>query len=151
MENASKALIIAASVLIAIMIVAMGVTIFNKAQSSADTTSLDTTEINMFNQKFERYAGNQLGSQVKSLLSFAISNASTNQDDPSKLPSIGLTRDTTSKDDKATQTIEAANTISNFNDIRNAIVSTHTYWIEIEYGDNGLISTITIYWTKPTN
>ena len=32
MENASKALIIAGSVLLAIMIIAMGVTIFNKAK-----------------------------------------------------------------------------------------------------------------------
>lgn len=90
MENASKALIIAGSVLLSILIIAMGVLIFNKAKSSADTTSLDQTEINMFNSKFERYDGTQLGSQVKSLMSFAISNASTNGEDPIKLPSFYL-------------------------------------------------------------
>lgn len=102
MENASKALIIAASVLVAIMIIALGVTIFNKAKGSSDTSSLDSAQITMFNQKFEKFSGKQQsGSNVKSLLSFAISNASTNKDVPSKLPTITLQKsDGTSKEVK---------------------------------------------------
>ena len=60
MENASKALIIAGSILLAILIIAMGVMIFNNAKSAADTSTFDTAEINMFNQKFERYSNDQL-------------------------------------------------------------------------------------------
>ena len=142
MENASKALIIAASILVAILIVAMGVTIFNRAQNSADMTSLDTTEINMFNSKFERYTDNQLGSQVKSLISFAISNASTNKDDPSKLPTVQF--ETT----VATGSTTAANNIETYVDflgtIRNGITSTHTYKVTCQYAASGLITTIII-------
>lgn len=142
MENASKALIIAASVLLAIMIVALGVTIFNKAQSSADTTTLDQTEINMFNQKFERYANNQLGSQVKSLISFAISNASTNKDDPVKLPTVTYGGTIATGNSIASNNIQEY--ISPLGTIRTQITSTHNYRINLTYGSSGLIDTITI-------
>lgn len=143
MENASKALIIAASVLVAILLVAMGVTIFNKAQNSADTTNLDQTEINMFNSKFERYSNNQLGSQVKSLISFAISNASTNKDDPVKLPQVILVDDTTANGGPTT---EAAlqKYIDDLGMIRNHLVSTRTYNVGCHYAGTGLIDSITI-------
>ena len=51
MENTSKALIIAGSVLLAIMLIAMGTNIFFKAKDAADDNGLDSTEIAMFNQK----------------------------------------------------------------------------------------------------
>lgn len=148
MENASKALIIAASVLLAILIIAMGVAIFNKAQGAADTSSFDTAEINMFNQKFERYSNNQLGSQVKSLISFAISNASTNKDEPSKLPQV-LFKAENEADNITTQSgMEASNKnedyIGDLGKIRGAIISTHTYKVTLDYANTGLINTITI-------
>ena len=147
MENASKALIIAASVLVAILIVAMGVKIFNQAQNSADMTSLDATEINMFNQKFERYEGNQLGSQVKSLISFAISNANTNKDDPSKLPRINLMNVSEGSDPHTG--ISFVGDISSYIDglgkIRQQIVSTRTYNVDISYADTGLIELLQIW------
>ena len=142
MENASKALIIAASVLLAIMIIALGVTIFNKAQSSADTSSLDTTEINMFNQKFERYSDKQLGSQVKSLISFAISNASTKKDDPSCLPTV-IFGDTTATGG-STASNDSQTYINSLSAIRDSVISTHTYKVTCSYADTGLINQITI-------
>lgn len=144
MENASKALIIAASVIVAIILVAMGTNILYKSRDLADTTALDSTEITMFNQKFERFAGKQNGSNVKSLLSFAISNASTNKDEPSKLPSFdgvgSVAGGTSASGDKNIQTY--INGISN--DIRKNINSTATYDVELEYSANGLISKIII-------
>ena len=142
MENTSKALIIAGSILVAIMIVAMGVTIFNKARGSADTTSLDSAEITMFNQKFERFAGDsQSGSNVKSLISFAISNASTNKDNPLKLPSfeeIGSVSGGT----------DASGNIQTYMDglgnIRQDIKSTSSYNVKLTYSTNGLVSKISI-------
>ncbi len=148
MENASKALIIAASVLLAILIIAMGVAIFNKAQGAADTSSFDTAEINMFNQKFERYNNNQLGSQVKSLISFAISNASTNKEEPSKLPKV-IFKAEKDEDNVTTESgMEASNKNEDYIDdlgkIRNAIISTHTYKVELSYANTGLIGEIKI-------
>ncbi len=151
MENASKALIIAASVLLAIMIIALGVTIFNKAQNAGDTTSLDTTEINMFNQKFERYNNTQLGSQVKSLISFAISNASTNKDDQIKLPTVTLTESAyTGGNAKggtdATSVTGNKDYINRLADMRNVVTSTHPYTVKLDYGESGIIKQININW-----
>ena len=139
MENASKALIIAGSVLLAIMLVALGVTIFNKARGAADVSSLDSAEITMFNQKFEKYASDkQLGSNVKTLISFAISNASTNKDDPIKLPKVVHTDGTTADSN-------ADDYVSKLGEIRKEISSTHTYKVNVDYDTStGLVSTITI-------
>ena len=154
MENASKALIMAASVLLAILIIGLGVTIFNRAQSSADTTALDATEINMFNSKFERYSGSQLGSQVKSLISFAISNASVNIEDPVKLPIIDYyneggnlyARANTKYENGSFYTKEdlASGYIDQLSTIRSAVQSTHTYTVTISHGATGLVDEITI-------
>lgn len=160
MENASKALIIAASVLVAILIIALGVTIFNRASNSADTSSLDQTEINMFNQKFERYANSQLGSQVKSLISFAISNAGTNKEDVIKLPTVTLDKKMGASGspedyniaDNANGGVSITNDtthqtyVENLGKIRSAITSTHPYTVNLDYGTGGLVSKIEIKW-----
>ncbi len=159
MENASKALIIAGSILLAILIIAMGVMIFNNAKNAADTSTFDTAEINMFNQKFERYSNTQLGSQVKSLISFAISNASTNKDEPSKLPTVIFVPENKQPDAQdnpkangAMHAIDSGTTtnngneiyIKNLGDIRSTIKSTHNYKVTLDYASTGLIGTITI-------
>ena len=149
MENASKALIIAASILVAIMIVALGVRIFNGARRSADTTSLDSAEITMFNQKFERFSGKQSGSNVKSLCSFAISNASTNKEEPSKLPKIKYNKgDGDAPNNQTESSINASKEIDKYiniiGKIRSGIVVTHSYNVDFSYGESGLISQITI-------
>lgn len=157
MENASKALIIAASILIAILIIALGVTIFNRAQDAASTESLDTAEINMFNQKFEKYSTGEdedvLGSQVKTLVSTAISNASTNKDDQIKIPDISFTDKVgtlteAQGHEKVTDPLSGTDGLSDYisslSNIKNNINSTHSYTVKCEYGDAGLIKKITI-------
>lgn len=142
MENASKALIIAGSILVAIMIVAFGVLLFNKAQSSADTSGLDSAEITMFNQKWEKYDRQQLGSNVKALISYAISNASVNKDNGYKLPTITGAGTTATGGSTASSNISTY--ITSLNTIRNAIVSTTTYTVTLTYGTDGIITQITI-------
>ena len=142
MENASKALIIAGSVLLSIMIVAFGVHIFNKAKSSTDVSGLDSAEITMFNQKWEKYDGAQLGSQVKSMISYAISNASVNKDNGYKLPTITGAGTTATGGSTASSNISTY--ITSLNTIRNAIISTTTYTVTLTYGTDGIITQITI-------
>lgn len=43
MENATKALLIAAAVLIVVLLIVFGVRIFNSAQQAGDTTQIDNT------------------------------------------------------------------------------------------------------------
>ena len=70
MENASKALIIAGAILISIMIVSLGVLIFNKMGNSAkEAANMDEQEIANFNSKLTPYIGQNIsGSQVNALI-----------------------------------------------------------------------------------
>jgi len=74
MENASKALIIAGAILLSILIIALGMRIYNSASSSAGNADLSAQEVSSHNAQFEAYAGKQKGVQVKTLLNAIISN-----------------------------------------------------------------------------
>ena len=68
MENASKALIIAGAILLAILIISLGILIFSQAQ-------VDEQEIMAFNNKFVNYIGNnKTGSEVNALAQAVLSN-----------------------------------------------------------------------------
>ena len=82
MENASKALLIAASVLIVILLIAVGMRIFNSTSGTADNVeiTMNATEIATFNSKFTAYAGSgKSASQVRALANIVIANNATNQ------------------------------------------------------------------------
>ena len=83
MENASKALIIAGAILIAILIIGLGVFIFNQAANTFDNNQFDQLAVQQFNAQFEPYEGNQMGSEVRQLLQKVISNNYTYSDDES--------------------------------------------------------------------
>ena len=68
MENASKALIIAGAILLSILIIALGVFVFNQAKSALGNTGLSDQEVAAFNSKFDSYEGKQKGSSVKALI-----------------------------------------------------------------------------------
>ena len=76
MENASKALIIAGAILVSIMIVSLGVLLFNRMQKPViDMANMDEQEIAAFNSKITPYLGNTIsGSQVNALIQYIISN-----------------------------------------------------------------------------
>ena len=59
MENASKALLIAGGVLIVILLIAMGMRIFNSTSGTADSleTTMVGTEIATSNSRFTKYIG----------------------------------------------------------------------------------------------
>lgn len=81
MENATKALLIAGSILIAILLIAMGVRVFNSTKGTTDSvqTTMNTTEIATFNSKFTQYAGSgKSAAQVKALANIIIANNATN-------------------------------------------------------------------------
>lgn len=75
MENASKALIMAGSILIAIMIISLGIIMFNRFGNSAKKmANMDKQEIAAFNSKITPYLGNNIsGTQVNTLLQYCLS------------------------------------------------------------------------------
>ena len=83
MENASKALIIAGAILISILIVGLGVIIYQNVAGIAKTGTLDAQEITAHNSPFEGYFGNYVsGSNVKALLTqITANNSAANRND----------------------------------------------------------------------
>ena len=69
MENASKALLIAGAILIVILLIGVGMMVFNGAKENVDS-SLDTVsaqQVQVFNSQFAAYEGDQKGSNVRAL------------------------------------------------------------------------------------
>lgn len=68
MENASKALIIAGAILLAILIISLGIMIFNQAQEATKNGGMTKAEISTYNAQYTKYEGIQSGTNVKSLI-----------------------------------------------------------------------------------
>ena len=86
MENATKALLIAAAVLIAILIISLGLAVYNKASTATDSADLSGAEIQAQNEKFLKYNGNKKrGSEVYALLQTVLSNNLNATEDSAKV------------------------------------------------------------------
>ena len=150
MENASKALLIAGAILLCILIIAIGMFIYNSAQSTItdSLTSLSTQEVEAFNNQFTSYEGIQTGSNVRALMGRLIANADTYADEPAKIPAIKINqvtaKDTAGKEDKVETASETQTYIDTCGAIRNKVETKHEYYIEINYQKNGLIDVVTI-------
>lgn len=81
MENATKALIIAAAVLIAIALIALGIRILSSTKGTTEQVDRVATEleISIYNSQFTKFEGTQRGSNVKQLVRSAkMNNAKIN-------------------------------------------------------------------------
>lgn len=58
MENASKALIIAGAILLSILLISLGIMVYNNARGTIDDANLDSEEAQAFNTKISQYCGN---------------------------------------------------------------------------------------------
>ena len=86
MENASKALIIAGAILISILIVGLGVIIYNNVSGIAQSGTLDAQEIQAHNSPFEGYFGNNVsGSNVRALITQVNANNNSARADNNEL------------------------------------------------------------------
>ena len=75
MENATKALLIAAAVLIAILIISLGIVIYNQASETVSSVNMSGQEIQAFNDQFLKYDGTgKRGTEVNALLKTALNN-----------------------------------------------------------------------------
>ena len=143
MENASKALIIAGAILLAILIISLGIVIYNQASGVVNSNSMSDVEITQFNSKFTQYQGKQSGSNVRTLIQDVLSNNVT-QDDDSRRIQVYYTSGTTTNKlilDKTSASVVQAD--------MDAITTAGTYTVSIGYGTSGsanagLVDTITI-------
>ena len=148
MENASKALIIAGAILLSILIIALGIFVFNAAKGAVNTDQLDATEIQAFNEPIIQYEGRQMGSQVKSLLGTLITNAGNNKDANERLPDIKyVPKDGPIVNQKLQNIVSnVQNTrINEMNNLKSKIANSHYYTVEFTYDDaTGLVKQVTI-------
>ncbi len=92
MENASKALIIAGAILLSILIISLGIMIFNQARGVVDSNAMDEVAVSSFNQKFTQYEGDNIrGANVNALINSLVQNNLTNSGDESKQVALVVT------------------------------------------------------------
>lgn len=154
MENASKALLIAGAILLSILIIAIGMSIYNSASSTINDSvgAMSTQEKDAFNNQFTSYEGAQTGSKVKALIGVLVANSNTYMDEVAKIPTVTVKDKMTVKN--ITDNVKAANRpdsasntaqyVTDIGKIRNAAEEKHTYWVEMVYGTGGIISEIVI-------
>ena len=91
MENASKALLIAGAILICILLIAIGMYIYNSAQSTIQTAAgqMGQQDKEMYNSMIKKYLGNsKKGSDVKQMIEDVISQNSQYVNESGKFISI---------------------------------------------------------------
>lgn len=153
MENASKALIIAGAILLSILIIAIGMYIYNSSTTSiyAAGDQIGSQEQEAFNSQFTTFEENQPGSSVKSMISKLISNAQKNGEEATKLPDL-LVYGASDVAGNAllVQSVVGGTNIKGFNAARTAIQTKHNYYVEIHYSaTTALVDAITVHYTKP--
>ena len=122
MENASKALIIAGAILLAILLISLGIMIFTQAQDTVTNSGMSEAEVQSFNSKFFKYEGNMKGTMVKSLIQEVSSNNGNENNAEKQVTLNGATFPKTSQ-----------------------IENNKTYNVVMTYGTDGRINVITVY------
>ena len=75
MENASKALIIAGAILLSILLISLGIYIFQQANGVINGSGMTKAEISAFNQQFTKYEGDKkTGSEIRALVQEVLAN-----------------------------------------------------------------------------
>ena len=154
MENASKALIIAGAILISILIIAIGMGIYNKSKTAVDDAGagMETSQIEAFNSEWTNYEGVQTGSQVKAMINKLIAHANTYQEEEGKV--IGIT---CNPDNGGDQTIAydtaAADPLPDFitalNGLYSDIQPKHRYFVTVDYQGSSLIREMDVAYDIP--
>lgn len=87
MENATKALLIAAAVLVAILIISLGLVVYNMASETVDNAgNLDEYQIQQFNEKFKKYEGTSVsGSDVNALINTVFNHNLAQEDETTRV------------------------------------------------------------------
>lgn len=149
MENASKALIIAGAILLAIAIIGVGMFVFNNVyETITGSADMSSQEILAYNQKYTAYAGeNVKGAKVKSLCDTVNTN-NLAAEDGSKQIAVNYGTVYEGENTQVASPVEKnqGNTTSGvITGVKNQILSGRTYRVTIATDpDSGLVSAIGI-------
>ncbi len=124
MENATKALLIAGAVLIVILLIGVGMLIFNSSTQPVQTavTQMAAQDKQIFNAQFENYAGVQNGTSVRTLLANVISSNAVYD---------------------AQVSANTKTTADEISTLRTGISLSKKYTVTLGYTDDGLVNAVT--------
>lgn len=130
MENASKALIIAGAILLAIIIISLGLMVTNNAKETVGSSNLNAQEIQAFNSQWESYLGTKkTANEVKALYRALIANnAAETKNGSNRWVTI------TSASSGKTAGVSSQPTLT-----EPSVDNAHTYKVVAGYDKNGLI------------
>ena len=103
MENATKALLIAAAVLVAILLISLGIGVFTSASEQMGDMDLSGYQIQEHNNKFTSYVGDSVSAADVNALLTTLFNHNLTQADNSTRVKITVTIDTVTYGDDATK------------------------------------------------
>ena len=132
MENATKALLIAAAVLIAILIISLGLAVYNSSAETVKQANLSQQEVSAANEKFTRYNGqHKRGSEVNAMLNTVLSS--------------NLDAKAAGEAEKMVSVTGAVTLTTGATSITSQADTSKLYKIEVQYaGKGGLVSSITV-------
>ena len=141
MENASKALIIAGAILLSILIIGLGMFIYQQAAGAMDGANLDPQKANAYNQEFMSYAGTISGANARSLYSTIASHNRVKVDDYSQ--QVTLTIDAGDLDEATLFEPDADVTMP-----ANTLKAAQTYHVTLQNNKSGYITKCNIQRVK---
>ncbi len=138
MENASKALIIAGAILLAILLISLGIMIYTSAQETVSDSGMDRAAITSFNNQFLKYEGDIKGTMVKSMIQEVLAtNAGSSTTGTNS--SGGTTTN-----DGISVTVQFNTEAKTSTPSTSRIINNNTYEVELEYGTSGRVSNIKV-------
>ena len=135
MENASKALIIAGAILLSILIIGLGMYIYQQANSATSGTNLDPQKANAYNAEFLQYEGTRSDTDTKALVNIIKNHNRVNVDDPTRQISV---RYGTAPENTTVEPVESLDDV--VMPPSGAIKSGYTYKITFTYSKGGYIT-----------
>ena len=147
MENASKALIIAGAILLSILLISLGILVYNNAKGTVSDSNLDSEAAQTFNTKISQYCGKKKNANDMNGLVSAISSSNGAQKGKSDKHYITL-----NVNDSNLSGYYTGNAISGYNGTSNSSVGTNypnfsagvTYQASYKTDDAGYINYVEI-------
>lgn len=135
MENASKALIIAGAILVSILIIGLGMTLYNNAAGTLERANIDETAVRQYNAGFTEYEGqsNVKGANIKALIRDVMTHNRSVGDDHSLVIEV----QTVDADVAAAYTahLTPSEAITNAQGVLNGIQNGKTYRVTCGYDE----------------
>lgn len=141
MENASKALIIAGAILLSILIIGLGMFIYQQAAGAMEGVNMNSQEVQAYNSQFLNYEGQRNGASVRALCDLVRNHNNSNANDTSL--QIGIVYGQKGVE-KTEDNIDDEVTYTQVTEVKNEIKSGKTYNVALSAAKSGKIINITI-------